>query len=275
MLLHVPFSASGVLSDFLSRLLILIGLLLSTYILTRYLNRKPFEAAGFSFHSRTFYQFTKGCVVGFLLMAGICVVELAVGFIQLAPRELSGMTIVTILVSSGIYFLVGASMEEVLFRGYAFQSLIQGITFLPATIVMAVLFAYLHYFNPNASLLGMVNVAGAAVFFSIAYMKTRALWLPIGIHFAWNFSQTTLFGFPTSGVHFTDKELLVLHQGGPEIITGGAFGPEGGLLATLALIVGTWYILKSQKLFAPEGVITLDSLEDVVPTEVQEGMENA
>jgi hypothetical protein len=73
-----------------------------------------------------------------------------------------------------------------------------------------------------------------------------------------------LFGFPTSGIRFGRYRVFDIIQQGPEWITGGAFGPEGGALATTALVACTWYILKSEYLKAPEGIVTLDSVEDLL-----------
>ena len=94
--------------------------------------------------------------------------------------------------------------------------------------------------------------------------STRSLWLPFGLHWGWNFSLTTLFSLPTSGMGFPDRQLFMLEQSGPGWLTGGAFGPEGGALATVALVACPWHILKSKLYAAPEGIITLDSLEDLV-----------
>jgi hypothetical protein len=96
-------------------------------------------------------------------------------------------------------------------------------------------------------------------------MKTRSLWLPSALHVAWNFAQTGVYGFPTSGYAFADRTLLLVGQTGPGWLTGGGFGPEGGILGTVALLAGNWYVLKSRLLTAPEGIITLDSLEDILP----------
>jgi hypothetical protein len=161
---------------------------------------------------------------------------------------------------------MAAFLEEVLFRGYMFQTLIQWITFLPATLVFSMLFAYSHFFNPHVTLLSLLNVTMAGIWLSIAYMKTRSLWLPFGLHLSWNFSQTSLYSFPTSGGSFEGEKLSDLIQTGPDWITGGAFGPEGGILTTIALIACTWYILKSKDLLAPEGIVTLDSVEDLLPS---------
>jgi membrane protease YdiL (CAAX protease family) len=95
-------------------------------------------------------------------------------------------------------------------------------------------------------------------------MKTRSLWLPFGVHFAWNFSQTTLFGLPTSGMLDDAHALFNTARSGPAWIGGGEFGPEGGLLATIALLACLWYILKAGFLKPPEGIVTLDSIEDLV-----------
>jgi uncharacterized protein len=169
-----------------------------------------------------------------------------------------------------IGFGFAAALEELLFRGYMFQTLAQGITLFPAMILFSALFAVAHASNPSASLLSSVNVFLAGVWLSFAYIKTRSLWLPIGLHWSWNFSQTTVFGFPTSGISFADRRLLNQVVTGPDWITGGGFGPEGGVLATAALVAGTWYLLKSRRISVPEGIVTLDSLEDVLP-ERQEG----
>jgi len=166
--------------------------------------------------------------------------------------------------SSFVLFALSTFYEEVAFRGYLFQTLIQSVTFLPATIIMAAIFAAAHLANPHVTDLGVVNVALAGVFLSVAYMKTRSLWLPFGLHLAWNFSQTTIFGYPTSGIDFSARRLFDVVQGGPDWVTGGVFGPEGGVLTSLALVIGTGTILRSTLLRAPEGIITLDSVEDLL-----------
>ncbi|MFN0159476.1 MAG: type II CAAX prenyl endopeptidase Rce1 family protein [Bacteroidota bacterium] len=140
---------------------------------------------------------------------------------------------------------------------------------MPAMLLAAALFAFAHGGNPNVSLFGFVNIGLASAWLSFAYLKVRNLWLPFGLHFGWNFSQTSIFGFPTSGISFEERKIMTLTQSGPEWLTGGAFGPEAGALATVALVACTWYIVRSKLLVAPEGIITLDSLEDLVVPELE------
>jgi membrane protease YdiL (CAAX protease family) len=245
-------------------IVILASLLISTYVMTRFVNRKPFGAIGLSMHPSMFREFGTGLILGFMMIGGIYVVERLLGYVVLSWRGLGIWSALWVLVSSSVLFGLTAFYEEVAFRGYMFQTLIQGITFLPATIVMAMLFAAGHLANPNVTTFGLINVGLAGVCFSVAYMKTRSLWLPIGIHWAWNFCQTTLFGYATSGTEFAGRRLFDAVQAGPVWVTGGMFGPEGGMLTTLALLLGTGFVLKSNLLRAPEGIITLDSLEDLL-----------
>jgi uncharacterized protein len=262
--LIAPFWIFKILTDFLLRLLITAAILGATFISVKFMNRKPLTAVGLSLHPALFREFGLGLLLGFLMITGIYVVEYLSGFAGLAWRGLSLWECLWVIVSGSVFFLVAGAMEEILFRGYLLQTLMQAITFLPAMTVLALLFAVAHSGNSNATVIGVINVGLAAVWLSFAYLKTRSLWLPIGLHASWNFSQTTIFGFPTSGVTFPDFKLCAVAQAGPEWVTGGAFGPEGGALATVALFCCTWYILKSPMISTPEGIITLDSVEDLL-----------
>lgn len=260
----IPISRLLPQCEFIQEVLILVSLVVSTYVMTRFVNRKPFSAIGLSMHPWMFREFGMGIVLGFMMMGGIYVVERLLGEVVLSWRGLSVWASLWTFVSSLVLFALTAVYEEMAFRGYMFQTLIQGMTFLPAAIVMAIIFAAGHLVNPNVTTFGLINVALSGICLSIAYMKTRSLWLPIGIHWAWNFSQTTLFGYPTSGLEFPERRLFDAVTAGPEWITGGLFGPEGGALATLALLLGSGFVLKSGLLKAPEGIITLDSIEDLL-----------
>ena len=255
--------ASGIV--LLDALGLLVTTLFVSWVLVRYVNRKRFAAIGLWFHPRTVREFGIGLLLGFLMMAGIFILQYTAGYAQVTWLARSPGEMVATVLYSFLFFAVAAAGEEVLFRGYVFQTLAQGITMLPAILVMSGIFGIAHAANPNANAFSIANVMLAGIWLSFAYLKTRGLWLPFGLHLAWNFSQTTVFGFPTSGIAFADQRLLSTVTTGPDWITGGAFGPEGSVLATLALIGGTWYILKSKYLAAPEGIITLDTAEDILP----------
>jgi membrane protease YdiL (CAAX protease family) len=263
-LLLLPFWEGIREREFYAAAVFLVSTVLATFVLTRFVNRKPFSAVGLGIVPGMGHDFGMGCLLGFLMVGAIYAIESWLGYIGLGWRGFSLGEALWILVRAAAFFAVSTLAEELLFRGYLFQTLVQALTFLPALLVFVVLFALGHVNNPNATGFALVNSGLAGVWFSFAYQKTRSLWLPFGLHFSWNFSQTTLFSFPTSGMDFPDRQLFSSVQTGPDWLTGGAYGPEGGMLCTLALIVCTAYILKSNDYTAQSGAITLDSIEDLL-----------
>ena len=257
-LIYLPWGLSA-----LESLGVVLAAAVGTWVMTRFVNRKPFTAVGLALRRTALKEAVAGILLGFLMMTGIFLVGVALGMYHPAFGVLSAGAMASILGGSLFVFAAGAMGEEMLFRGYAYQTLVQGVTVLPATLLMASIFALAHLQNPNVTVFSVLNVALAGIVLSVAYVKTRALWLPFGIHFAWNFSQSTVYGLPTSGI--TSPGLVLTGSSGAAWISGGEFGPEGGILATIALVACCWYILKENSLLAPEDIVTLDSLEDLLP----------
>jgi hypothetical protein len=110
-------------------------------------------------------------------------------------------------------------------------------------LLSSAFFALAHWFNPNLDWLGLLGLFAAGLFLAYGYLRTRQLWLPIGLHLGWNFFEGTLFGFPVSGQYH--YQLIRQTVTGPELITGGAFGPEAGLILLPVLVLGAvgiyWY----------------------------------
>jgi hypothetical protein len=132
--------------------------------------------------------------------------------------------------------VVAALAEEVAFRGYAFQRLIDAVGATLATLAMSVLFALMHLLNTNATAASTLVTILAGWLFSIAYLRTRALWLPWGLHFAWNASMGLVFGLPVSGLTVFNP-VITTNTVGPIWLTGGGYGPEGSAVAVLVLPV--------------------------------------
>ncbi|MFH8803962.1 lysostaphin resistance A-like protein [Streptomyces sp. NPDC017936] len=132
-------------------------------------------------------------------------------------------------------FMAGAAVtEELMFRGLLFRLVERGTGTYAALVLSAVLFGASHLLNENATLLGAVAIAiEAGGMLAAAYAATRSLWLPIGLHFGWNFAESGIFGAEVSGngdVH----GLLDSSTSGATLITGGEFGPEASVYAILA-----------------------------------------
>ena len=137
---------------------------------------------------------------------------------------------------------VAALAEEVAFRGYPFQRLIEVLGPTGATLVMAIIFGLEHAANPAATPASIVVTMLAGVLLSLAYLRTRALWLPWGLHFAWNVSMGVLFGLPVSGM-LKFSTVIQTRALGPHWLTGGGYGPEGSVVAAVVLVVALIAIL--------------------------------
>lgn len=239
-------------------LALLVAVLAATWAVTRFVNRKPLTAVGLAVNGQALREFGLGCLLGWLMMTAIFGIEYLQDQVKVSVPEISLGEGVQAFGLALVFFAVAALNEEILFRGYPFQALMRGIGFSPAMLVSGVVFGAAHLQNPNASVFGFINTVLVACVFCLAYWRTRGLWLPFGIHFAWNFSQTTIYGFPTSGVHFAQLELTRLTQFGPEWVTGGAYGPEGGALATLTIVLCGVYLYFTRSLRPNPEVVTLE-----------------
>ncbi|WP_242583961.1 CPBP family intramembrane glutamic endopeptidase [Amycolatopsis sp. 195334CR] len=141
-----------------------------------------------------------------------------------------------------------AVTEELLFRGVVHRFLEQRIGSVIAIAVSSLIFGLTHLLNGNATLWGTLAIAveGGALL-AIAYTATRSLWLPIGLHFAWNFTESGVFGTAVSGAD-SEPGLLRTVLSGPEVLTGGTFGPEASLFALLCCLVPAVWLVRRAKL---------------------------
>ena len=130
--------------------------------------------------------------------------------------------------------------EELLFRGYQLQTLASGMNLFWGVAISSVVFGILHLTNPNATWVSALGIFFAGLFLATGYLCTGQLWLSIGLHIGWNFFEGVVFGFPVSGI--ATYPLLRINVTGPGMWTGGAFGPEAGLIVLPALAFGTGLI---------------------------------
>ena len=145
------------------------------------------------------------------------------------------------------FFTAVAVLEEFVVRGYLLTNVAEGVRGATddgrvavgaAVLATAGLFGVLHAANPSGSLLSLLNITLAGILLGGAYAATGRLGFPVGLHTTWNFGLGPLFGLPVSGLT-TDAAVVPVQVDGPRLVTGGGFGPEGGLVMLLALAIGT------------------------------------
>jgi membrane protease YdiL (CAAX protease family) len=186
-------------------------------------------------------QFALGCGIGLLLVI-LAVVPVAIWGNVSFRTTVSPFNVGRAVIVLGV-LIAAALAEELMFRGYPFQRLVEGIGATGAIIVFSVLFGVVHLSNPGESLWGLINTVAIGILLAIAYLRTKALWLPWGIHFAWNAVLGLLLGLPVSGLRLFN---VAVHGTaiGPKWLTGGSYGIEASAPGALAIVAGLILIWK-------------------------------
>jgi len=223
---HTPVAGTAMLA-----LICLITYILASRLIER---RTPTELAV----NRALPEGAAGIVIGLLLFAVVMAILLAVGVYHPAGwGTTSGL-------ANGFSFAVMAAItEEILFRGLLFRLSSKLVGTWGALIITSGLFGLAHKANPGATIGSSVAIAlEAGVLLGAAYAATQRLWLPIGLHIGWNFTEGPLFGMTLSGNKMSEG-VLRGSLSGPGMLTGGAFGPEASIVAVLVCLVAAIFFL--------------------------------
>lgn len=180
-----------------------------------------------------------GLLTGFLLFTAVVSIAAAAGAYRITTCCSTNHLLIDLL-DAGI---LAAVLEELLFRGILFRWIEQFAGSWAALAITAALFGLAHRANPNATWFSSFSIAmEAGVLLAGAYMLTRSLWLPMGLHAAWNFTQGYLFGVPVSGQ--PEQGMVTARLSGPTLLSGGPFGLEASVIAVvLATALGVWLIV--------------------------------
>jgi uncharacterized protein len=174
-----------------------------------------------------------GLLAGALTAAAALIISAVVGGAEWVRDSGTVMDYVSQSIKTVIVLAPAALSEETVFRGVPLVLLASTMGRGAAVIAVALLFAFAHLANPNVTALGLGNIAMAGIFLGLTFYSRGGIWTAFGAHLGWN-SMLACLDAPVSGLPFRIP-LLDYHSGGPTWLTGGAFGPEGGLAATAAL----------------------------------------
>lgn len=232
-------------------LALFVPIVLSVWLTGRFADRRPFVDFGLHLDRNWWTDFGFGLFLGAFLMLLIFLIQLVTGWVKingaLVTHNPDSVFIIAIFPPLFQFILVGFH-EELYSRGYQLQNLAEGLNWkaigprgaiLIATLLSSATFGLLHALNPNASFISTFNIfIIGGILLAMGYILTGELAIPIGIHMTWNFFQGNVFGFPVSGGNYRSATFISIQQRGPELWTGGAFGPEAGLLGLLAALLG-------------------------------------
>lgn len=242
--------ATGIQRD-VNQLIIWSGLsvvaLVYTWLSLKILDKRKFISIGLAFHGEWKRELLFGLLLGavfslsvlfFLWIGGYVVIQVTVSE---WPIAVSGT-----LLSFALWVCV-ALFNELIFRGYVMQTMSEGLGNIAATIFMSICYGVFQGLSSQGPALPVINTALFGFIFCIMYFRTRSLWMPLGLHFSYQFIQSYMLGAPVSGV-VTAFSLFKTIERTPEWITGGRYGLEGGGVATVLLLGLCYYVSQSKQL---------------------------
>jgi uncharacterized protein len=250
-------------SLFLNGALTLSAALFAGWLCVRYLEFLPFRSLGAWFTARWAKHLAAGLIIGAAtLCIGVAIAAAFGGLTFEVNASFGACEIIRTLLISSAVFLSAAAAEEAIFRGYILQTFARSGLAWFAIILTAALFGAVHLGNPNSGPLSSLNTAIAGIWFGVAYLKTRDLWFVTGLHMMWNWTQGAFFGIEVSGLkEIVSVPLLREIDRGPVWLTGGEYGLEGGIAATLALLISTAAIYKMPNLKPDQELLAMTSTE--------------
>ena len=242
----------------------LVAALVSVWLAARFLDRRPLRDFGLRPDRGWWLDFFFGLVLGTLLITGVFGAELALGWVSVAgsfETVGTGAPFALALLFPVATFLCVGFYEELVSRGYQIRNAAEGLNgilgpraaVLLSWVLSSAFFGLLHAQNPNASALSTFNISLAGMMLGLGYVLTGQLAIPIGLHITWNFFQGAVYDFPVSGLQPFGATFLDTQPRGPELWTGGPFGPEAGLVGIGAMLLGVllialWTRLRTGKL---------------------------
>ncbi len=238
---------AGALLFYTANLLLVISM---TWLVTRYIDQRPLADIGLSVDRRWLADLSFGLLLGAGLMTLIFLAELGLGWISITAYRHTALpqTPFYVAIWQPIFLFIAVGInEEILSRGYQLRNLAEGFNHrftgstgavIIAWLISSLIFGFLHIFNPNSTWVSTLALMLAGIMLGLGYVLTGRLGLPIGLHITWNFFQGSVYGFRVSGNDLSNTSFMSIQQAGPPLWTGGAFGPEAGLIGIVAVLLG-------------------------------------
>lgn len=250
-----PAVEAAVLNNPLANMLVItlsgVAAVCSIWVAGKYFDRRPFADFGLHLNKIWWRDLAAGAVIGAVLPAVVFFIEWRMGWVTITDTFFSSLPGVPFAAAFLIPFLfyIGISVsEELAVRGYMLTNTAEGFNwkFLSPGIALtfAVAISALNFgLGHKSAEFSTLNITLAGVWLALGYVLTGELALPIGMHLTWNLFLGSVFGLPVSGSVFDSTTFLVVEESGPVLWTGAGYGPEAGILGTLAFTLGILLLL--------------------------------
>lgn len=211
---------------------------LLVFIRVKFIEKRQFSSIGFNKNNWS-KKYSLGFIIGILMMCAVVLILFIFGFVSLEnnPTQPIGISALSGVLIILIGWIIQGATEEIVTRGWLMNILGARYNIGIGLFISSTLFGLLHLTNPNVSFIAVINIVLVGIFYGLYVIKTNDLWTVCGMHSAWNFAQGNLFGFEVSGINVEVSSLIDLNLVGNRFISGGIFGPEAGLSATVVLLL--------------------------------------
>ena len=249
--------------EIIFRFAMLAAALVAGYFCVRLFEGLPWRSLGLTLHTGWLRDLIIGSAIGFaslVVAVGIATIGSGLSF---SFSDAGVTSTARSMLGSAVLLIVAALAEEAMFRGYGLQTLSRAKLVWLGVFLTSVPFALVHLSNPNVvPVVTFVNTALAGVWLAAAYLRTRSLWLPLGVHWSWNWALGWFFGLPVSGIRLVSNPLLNATDAGPAWLTGGTYGIEGGVACTISLALFTLFLWRTSWISATPELMKLTSEEN-------------
>ena len=218
---------------------------LLVFLWVKFIEKRPFSSLGF-FKEGWLKELGKGFLIGSIQFSLIVALLLLTGSGRLELAELSLEPVLFILALIPFWILQGGT-EELVTRGWLFPAVSAKSNIFIGILISSALFGALHLFNPGVTVLSIINIILDGIFACFLMLKYDNMWVLAGMHGAWNFVQGNIYGIQVSGQGASTSILNYSSQSSVDLLSGGAFGAEGSIFATIVLIGCIAYLYWSLK----------------------------
>ncbi len=235
----------GTLASDIENGLLCVALLIPSFVMLKVVDRRELGLLGLNFSRGWFKELLWGVGFGFVVICAVFLVMYAGGFVETSFNGFEATVLQAVFINYLIGFFIAGTLEEIATRGYLLQALIEGTRAWVAIVFLSLAFSLIHFRSPGFTWWAALNLFILGVLLGLTYLKTRSIWMPIGLHVAWNWTMACVWGMNVSGVT-VQQSLFTSSPTGADVLSGGVFGVEGSVVTSILGALLIWYIWKAK-----------------------------
>src|SRR5574341_410740 len=268
----------------LTYLMLIVWVVVVSWFCLKFLEGLKLSSLGFALRSGWGRDVLKGCAMSATMIAAVVAIQIIGGGTWVTVNSFwlkengfdwtGASAVISQAMLALVVLILAGAFEELVYRGYAFQTLLRGLPEFAPILLFSIFFGLAHWSNPNRTFFSTVNTVLAGIWLSMAYLRTRSLWFPTALHGAWNWMMGAFFGLPVSGLRIPEHPILVSTSGAPLWLTGGNYGSEGGAAATIVLLIAIVVVRRARWLsVSPEMGEALSTHTPIGESPIRLGLE--